>query len=469
MKKGKLKKFLSLFSSFAIGCSTLFMLTGCPGPEPVIVTEFSYTLGSATADVTEITYNNKVVELHLYTSEEFYDKIYVSAIDNETTYEEDLDFEQSWNNKRNRLEVTLTGADYSKTCEYTIYASDKEDANLKDCISKTFKIVVGGNDTIYSTPVITTQPSGATYYYNTSASGPYYSDKDCTKEVTIAALTVVATIESGEMSYQWYNTTGSISDATSSSYTPSEAGTYYVVVSNKDHSTSNVTSDTATVVFSDANNPTPTITTDIASESCDKISSARTLTVVATVDSTKDGTLHAQWYKDGVAVDSEVTGTAGAKTITTTLIPSEFGSYYVEIWNVIDGESSEKVTSSIAVISENAITLTRVAPTTNVEITLDAENGNELVVSFTCNIDATLTYQWYFAEGESEESNSETATPLDGATSTTYKATKVGTYFCKVTAVSNNDNTKTKSLESYHFYVTEQALEGSGNIGIDFN
>ncbi len=467
MKKGKLKKFLSLFSSFAIGCSTLFMLTGCPRPETVTVDEFSYTLGSDSTDETEFPYNNVDVVLHLYTSEAFYNKIYVSAIDNETTDVEDLAFEQTWNNKRNRLDVTLTGADYSKTCEYTIYASDKEDASLKDCISKTFKIVVDGNNTLYSTPVITTQPSGATYYYNASTSGPYYSDKDCSKEVTIAPLTVVATIESGEMSYQWYNATGAISGATSTSYTPTAAGTYYVVVSNKDHTDSKVTSSTATIVFSNANNPTPTITTDIASASYDKISSASTLTVIATVDSTADGTLHAQWYKDGTVTGSEVT--VSAKTITTTLNPTEFGTYYVEIWNVIDGESSEKITSTIAVISENAITLTRNEPTTNVSITFDAENGNELVVSFTCNIDATLSYQWYFAEGESEASNSDTAQELTGATSTTYKATKVGTYFCKVTAKSNNDTNKTKSLESYHFYVTEQELEGSGNIGFDFN
>ncbi len=465
MKKGKLKKFLSLFSGLVIGFAAL--LVSCVEPQVTPSAEFSYTLGSATADVTEIEYKNEDVVLQLYTSEAFYNKIYVSAIDNETTKEEDLDFEQTWNNKRNRLDVTLTGADYSKTCEYTIYASDKEDANLKDCISKTFKIVVGGSTILYSTPEIKTQPSGATYYYNASDSGPYYSDKECKNLVTIAPLTVVATIESGEMIYQWYNTTGLISGETSSSYTPTAAGTYYVVVSNKDHPDSKVTSSTATIVFSNANNPTPTITTDIASASYDKIASAEPLTVVATVDSTKAGVLHAQWYKNGVATGSEVTFTG--KSITTTLTPSEFGSYYVEIWNVIDGEESQKITSTIAVISENAITLTRDAPTTNVEITLDEDNGNELVVSFTCNIDATLKYQWYFAEGESEESNSDTATPLDGATSSTYKATAVGTYFCKVTATSVADTNKTKSIESYHFYVTKQKLEGSGNIGIDFN
>lgn len=465
MKKGKLKKFLSLFSGLAIGFAAL--LVSCVEPQVTPSAEFSYTLGNGAVEQTEYEYDDKDVVLKLYTSEAFYNKIYVSAIDNETTKEEDLDFEQTWNSARTRLDVTLTGADYSKTCEYTIYASDKENASLKDCISKTFKIVVGGSTILYSTPVITTQPSGATYYYNASASGPYYSDKACTKEVTIAPLTVAATIESGVMSYQWYNAAGSISGATSSSYTPTAAGTYYVVVSNKDHPSSCVTSSTATIVFSNANNPTPTITTDIASASYDKIASAEPLTVVATVDSTADGTLHAQWYKNGVATGSEVTFTG--KSITTTLTPSEFGSYYVEIWNVIGGDSSEKITSTIAVISENAITLTRDAPTSNVEITLDEENGNELVVSFTCNIDATLTYQWYFAEGESEESNSDTAEVITGATSSTYKATAVGTYFCKVTATSVADTNKTKSIESYHFYVTEQKLEGSGNIGIDFN
>ena len=469
MKKGKLKKFLSLFSSFAIGCSTLFMLTGCPRPETVTVAEFSYTIGSKESDQTEFEYKNTDYVLHLYTTKDFYGKIYVRAIDNETNNEEDIEFYQAdWNNDRKRSEVTLIGADYTKTCMYTIYASDNETAPLDECVSKTFKIIVGSNPNPYPTPVITKQPAGATYYYNTSASGPYYSDSACTQATTIKALSVESTITEGEISYQWYNTTSAISGATSSSYTPTASGSYYVVVSNKDHASSSVTSETAIIVFSNANNPTPVITTDIVSASYDKIELATALTVVATVDTTNAGTLHAQWYKNGVPTGSEETSTTG--TITATITPSVFGSYYVVIWNVVDGESSESITSTTAVISENAIVINCVNPTSNMQYQLDATNGNDLTVAFSCNIDAEdPSYQWYFAEGESEESNSDSAQAITGATSATYHATAVGTYFCIVKYTSKNDSSKYKTKESYHFYVKTVADDGDAVIGFDFN
>jgi len=458
MKKGKLKKFLAMFSSFAIGCSTLFILTGCPEPEPAPV--FSYTIEDRTEDQTEIECDGSTYELHLYTSESFYNSIYVIAIDNETNKKEDIGITQSWNTKRKRLDVKLLEADYTKTCTYTIYASSNENADIDSCVAKTFTLKING-EAEYATPEIKTQPVGATYYYKTSKS-ELYSDKACTKSATIAALSVAATISEGEIAYQWYNTDGAISGETATTYTPTDAGSYYVVVSNAAApAIANVTSNTAKVVLSNANNPTPEITTDIASASYDKISEAATLAVVATVDSSVTPDLHYQWYKDGVAITGET---------LASYKPTAFGSYYVDIWNVVGTEESEHITSTTAVISENAAVLKCITPSAATQVSFDATNGNELTVAFTCNIDATITYQWYWAEGESEESNSENSTKIDGATSPTYTATKVGTYFCKATAKSiANDTNNTKSLDSYKYYVTEEELEGTGSIGFDFN
>lgn len=456
MKKGKLKKFLTMFSSFAIGCSTLFMLTGCPDPVPAPV--FSYTIEDRSEDQTDIECDGSTYELHLYTSESFYNNIYVIAIDNETNKKEDIEFSAEWNTKRKRLDVQLLGADYSKTCTYTIYASNNEDSDTESCVAKTFTLKING-EAEYAIPEIMTQPVGATYYYKTSKS-ELYSDKACSVPATIAVLTVSATISEGEIAYQWYNTDGAISGETATSYTPTGAGSYYVIVSNAAHAASCVTSNTAKVVLSNVNNPTPKITTDIASASYDKISEAATLVVVASVDAS-DPDLHYQWYKDGAAI-------SGATS--SSYKPIEFGSYYVDIWNVVGTEESEHIASTTSVISENAAVLKCVTPSAATQVAFDATNGNELTVAFTCNIDATITYQWYFAEGESEESNSETAEKITGATSATYTATEVGTYFCMATATSiENGTSNMKSLSSYKYYVTEQELEGTGSIGFDFN
>ena len=71
MKKGKLKKFLAMFSSFAIGCSKLFMLTGCP--EPVPVPDFNYTIGSADSDQLEYETDGAASRLKLYPIEYYVD------------------------------------------------------------------------------------------------------------------------------------------------------------------------------------------------------------------------------------------------------------------------------------------------------------------------------------------------------------------------------------------------------------
>lgn len=91
-----------------------------------------------------------------------------------------------------------------------LYRKSKEDCNA--AISKMV---------IYrpccATPVITTQPQGATYCGTAS----------------IAALTIEASVsDEGTLSYQWYKDGAAITDATSNTYTPTKSGTYTVRVTN---------------------------------------------------------------------------------------------------------------------------------------------------------------------------------------------------------------------------------------------
>lgn len=182
--------------------------------------------------------------------------------------------------------------------------------------------------TVTTTPVITTQPASATV-----ASGGS------------ATLSVVAT--GNGLSYQWYLAGVAISGATSSTYTASSAGSYYVVVTNASGS---VTSSTATVTVS-TSITTPVITTQPVSTSVAAGNSV-TLSVVASGTS-----LSYQWYKDGTAISG---ATAASYTIATTTSASA-GSYTVVVSN-----TAGSVTSSAAVLS---ITTTSSGSNTNAVVT----------------------------------------------------------------------------------------------------
>lgn len=96
-----------------------------------------------------------------------------------------------------------------------------------------------GNVTLYAkwtmpdaeTPVITTQPQGKEYEYGTTI---------------FDALTIVA---APATSYQWYKNSAAIDGATEDNYTPTEEGTYYVMVTNHEagHNDVTIKSDNAVI------------------------------------------------------------------------------------------------------------------------------------------------------------------------------------------------------------------------------
>ena len=172
------------------------------------------------------------------------------------------------------------------------------------------------------TPTINTQPATATY---------------CAGE-TITALSVVASVkDGGTLSYQWKKGVEVIKDATNATYTPTEAGTYTCVVTNKldGHTPASITSDAAVITI----NPAPAITTQPTSVSV-TVNNPAELTVVAT-----NATAY-QWYTCDNNGDNpkEIDATAATYTVT----PDALGTIY---YRVIASNDCGTATSNVVSIT----------------------------------------------------------------------------------------------------------------------
>ena len=167
-------------------------------------------------------------------------------------------------------------------------------------------------------PTITTQPKSQTV-----------------NEGSSVTFSVVAT-GTAPLSYQWYKGSSKISGATGSSYTissakSSDAGSYYVVVSNTAGSVTSTTV-TLTVILK------PVITVQPRSLTVDEDDPA-TFSVTAT------GTapLSYQWYKDGRAIS----GATGSSYTISSAKKSDEGSYYVIVRNNAGSVTSNTVTLTV--------------------------------------------------------------------------------------------------------------------------
>lgn len=257
------------------------------------------------------------------------------------------------------------------------------------------------------------------------------------------ALTVEATISSGEIAYQWYKDGNPIPDANSSTYTPNKdtgKGSYYVVVSNAGDSSKFAKSSTVTVTILAADElPPPTIDADLAeSVSYDKASDIKTLSITATAEDGAD--IYYLWYKDGNAIDAP-------KTNASTYIPTDFGSYYCALYASKGKKTSQTINSKTIKISESDITVNvSVSPTS-------AYTNTELTASVTYNVEnAKVSYQWV-----KTDNNSGNDTEISGATTEKYTPQEAARYYCKVTATSaiNAKNTVTKKSSSVNVSVKQ--------------
>ena len=181
-----------------------------------------------------------------------------------------------------------------------------------------------------------------------------------TTAVTGTELKVVANApDKGTLSYEWHKVSGgsdSVVGSSSATYTASDAGEYYVVVTNTRNSLTATTKSATCNVGTKVDAAKPTFDTDLKSTGYigDK------LTVKASV--TDKGTVSYQWYKDGMPLSGE-TG--------ESYTPTEAGKYYVIATNTKDDvngnktaqtKSTECTVSAKTTITNGNASLTIIAP-----------------------------------------------------------------------------------------------------------
>ena len=181
-----------------------------------------------------------------------------------------------------------------------------------------------------------------------------------TTAVTGTELKVVANApDKGTLSYEWHKVSGgsdSVVSSGSATYTASDAGEYYVVVTNTRNSLTATTKSATCNVGTKVDAAEPKFDTDLKSNGY----IGEKLTVKATV--TDKGTVSYQWYENGIPLPGE-TG--------ESYTPTETGTYYVIATNTNNDVNGNKtnpkkstecdVKAKTTITSDNA-SLTITAP-----------------------------------------------------------------------------------------------------------
>lgn len=312
--------------------------------------------------------------------------------------------------------VYLTGIpSEAGTYQYKLSVCSESNSNKKKTIGFTVKITGSSSGSTVAMPVIKTQPVAGKDYYKAGEE--------------IDALTVVANVSSGTLSYQWYKNGNIIENATNATYTPTEKGEYYVVVSNGSGSDKkSVKSDVVSIVVL-ANDEwiPPKITVNLEeSVSYDKSSMIEAIKVSATAS---EGEVHAAWYCDGTVVVSDDT--------ELSYTPTKFGAYYCKLWAEKDGKKSQAITSKTITIKESEISITING------LDKEAYLGATLTVSVVTNVDTKdILYQWVNTKGGVSSGNDEI---IEGETSESYRPTEEGYYTCRVTVKSKGGQEKSST------------------------
>ena len=194
-----------------------------------------------------------------------------------------------------------------------------------------------------------------------------------TTAVTGTELKVVANApDKGTLSYEWHKVSGgsdSVVGSNSATYTASDAGEYYVVVTNTRNSLTATTKSATCNVGTKVDAAKPTFGTDLKSTGYvgDK------LTVKASV--ADKGTVSYQWYKNGMPLSGE-TG--------ESYTPTEAGKYYVIATNTKDDVNGDKTAqtkstecnvSAKTTITNGNASLTITAPAKDAQVTNSTVTG----------------------------------------------------------------------------------------------
>ena len=201
------------------------------------------------------------------------------------------------------------------------------------------------DDDAVATPSITTQPASLTIATDTNGT-----------------LSVVAS--GSNVTYQWYKDSTLIAGATAAFYTATEAGTYYVVVTD---STGTVTSANAVITVTGV----PVVTTQPTAATI-LTGSSQTLTVEAA-----GAGLSYQWYLDG----AQIAGATGQ-----SYVASAQGAYTVTVTN-----TAGTTTSASAMIQLSSTVTTPVISTQPAAQTVNAGTTVKLSVAAS---GTSLSYQW---------------------------------------------------------------------------
>ncbi|MDD6879294.1 MAG: hypothetical protein PUD59_03575 [bacterium] len=263
-----------------------------------------------------------------------------------------------------------------------------------------------------------------------------------------ASVSNESKVYSGISGYKWYDSNNKVVSS-SSKYTPTKAGTYYVIAT----SNSKVSSEKTSVKVT---SPSASVSTPIASLSAtyssgkaynSSVWSSTDVTLNATV---KNGNAKTYtWYK-GTAKYSACT------TKTCVIKDSEKATEYGVVITTKEGKTTKKVTQTIKIDKEKP----------KVSITGTKVVGNKLTINVSNNLSGVKNYQWFYRK--TGETGSYTL--ISGATGKTYTAAKAGSYYAKVTsnagiAVSANAVTVTSSDSSSNITASLKASTTSWTSG----
>ncbi len=357
-----------------------------------------------------------------------------------------------------------------------------EITNSWGCSTRT---AISGAINVYAAPVITSQPSGATYCQNVNA----------------AALSVTATAGGlGTLTYQWYsNSTNSNSNgtlltgATSATYTPSTStvGTnyYYVVINNGGGAAgcSLLPSNAVAVIVNDL----PVINAiALGAQTLCLNATPSNLSVTA---STATGTISStgyQWYSNTTNSTSGASPIAGANNNTYTPPTNVAGSkhYFVVITNSFNCTTTTTVSGAILV---NSLPTIATQPSISSQTKCLNEAFTALTVTAAAGSGSISKYEWYSNTTNSTSGGTLVATNNSSASTNSYTplssspgvlyyyVTVYNTNGCQITSnisapftvndlpsisVQPSSSNQTACLNTATTDLTVNASAGSGNI-----
>jgi hypothetical protein len=241
--------------------------------------------------------------------------------------------------------------------------------------------------TVYVNSIsITSQPVGATVNAN-----------------NFNSINVSAT-GTGILSYQWYDSSGPLSDYVSSTYRSNIPGSYYcIVTSTLNGVATSVTSSTVTVTHNSVAINTQPTNGMFGTGGGYQLS----------VSGSGSGTLSYQWFKGSNAITCAI-----SNTYTATIEDA----YQVEVTSTLNGVSNTLRSNGIYV-TENRVTITS-GP---VDSYATAGYTTSLMPTYSYLGAATLTYQWYNSSGGA----------ISGQTGPTLTTGVAGTYYIEITSTLN--------------------------------